>query len=104
MENNAWIDGLFSHSYAEAREKFLSAAARRGLPVESHELELAGALRLALAYPELFGDMWAHRWVGLQPLERCDKADADGDGLVDCADPDCWWSCTPTCPPLSSCP
>ncbi|MDM0085181.1 M14 family metallopeptidase [Variovorax sp. J31P179] len=43
MENNAWIDGLFSHSYAEAREKFLSAAARRGLPVESHELELVGA-------------------------------------------------------------
>lgn len=25
--------------------------------------------------------------------------DADGDGLVGCADPDCWGRCTPSCPP-----
>jgi cysteine-rich repeat protein len=31
--------------------------------------------------------------------ELCDGRDGDGDGLVDCADPDCWWKCTPACPP-----
>ena len=31
--------------------------------------------------------------------ELCDGRDGDGDGLVDCADPDCWWTCTPACPP-----
>jgi cysteine-rich repeat protein len=35
--------------------------------------------------------------------ELCDGHDGDGDGLVDCADPDCWWSCTPACPPGVSC-
>jgi cysteine-rich repeat protein len=35
--------------------------------------------------------------------ELCDGHDGDGDGLVDCADPDCWWSCKPACPPGTSC-
>jgi hypothetical protein len=35
--------------------------------------------------------------------ELCDGSDGDGDGLVDCADPDCWWRCTPACPP-GTCP
>ncbi|WP_233854646.1 M14 family metallopeptidase [Paraburkholderia sp. HD33-4] len=34
---------LFSDSYAEAREKFLAAASRRGLSVDSYELPLRGA-------------------------------------------------------------
>ncbi|WP_237718228.1 M14 family metallopeptidase [Cupriavidus sp. BIS7] len=34
---------LFSRTYAEARQKFLQAAASRGLSVDSHELPLAGA-------------------------------------------------------------
>ncbi|WP_281278299.1 M14 family metallopeptidase [Paraburkholderia dinghuensis] len=34
---------LFSNSYAEAREKFLMAASRRGLSVDSYELPLRGA-------------------------------------------------------------
>ena len=37
------------------------------------------------------------------PLDRCTGGDDDGDGLVDCADPDCFWSCTPACPPHTSC-
>jgi hypothetical protein len=36
-------------------------------------------------------------------LDACTGGDDDGDGLVDCDDPDCWWSCTPTCPPHTSC-
>lgn len=36
--------------------------------------------------------------------ETCvDGADADGDGLESCDDPDCWAICTPTCPPQTSC-
>ncbi|SAK82894.1 hypothetical protein AWB78_04062 [Caballeronia calidae] len=37
------INQLFSRSYAEAREKFLAAASRRGLAVDSYELPLRGA-------------------------------------------------------------
>ncbi|CAB3805479.1 hypothetical protein LMG28688_06185 [Paraburkholderia caffeinitolerans] len=37
------ISKLFSSSYAEAREKFLGAASRRGLSVDSYELPLRGA-------------------------------------------------------------
>jgi len=39
------------------------------------------------------------------PDESCVAgADADGDGLADCADPDCWRSCGPACPYATSCP
>lgn len=37
------LRSLFSRNYAEAREKFLGAAARRGLAVESFELPMRGA-------------------------------------------------------------
>jgi hypothetical protein len=37
------INQLFSNSYAEARQKFLDAASRRGLTVDSYELPLRGA-------------------------------------------------------------
>ncbi|MEJ8825313.1 M14 family metallopeptidase [Variovorax humicola] len=43
MDNDTWINALFSQSYAEARQKFLNAASRRGLPVESHVLKMPGA-------------------------------------------------------------
>jgi hypothetical protein len=48
LENHQ-IAALFSANYAEARDKFLRAAARRGLAVESHELALAGAQGEVLA-------------------------------------------------------
>jgi hypothetical protein len=44
------------------------------------------------------------RFQGPGNEERCDGGDGDGDGLVDCADPDCWWKCTPACPPGVVCP
>jgi cysteine-rich repeat protein len=31
--------------------------------------------------------------------DACDGSDVDGDGLTRCADPDCWWRCTPLCAP-----
>lgn len=46
----------------------------------------------------------AHRrWVGEAPLDACRGGDDDGDGAIDCDDPECFWSCTPACPPLTSC-
>jgi hypothetical protein len=30
--------------------------------------------------------------------------DLDGDGLAGCADADCWFTCTPACPPYATCP
>jgi hypothetical protein len=39
------------------------------------------------------------------PQETCEPGvDADHDGKVDCDDEDCWWKCTPACPPVATCP
>jgi hypothetical protein len=35
--------------------------------------------------------------------ESCTTTDTDGDGLPGCADPDCWYACTPTCMPGVTC-
>lgn len=47
--NDQQILALFSATYADARAKFLQAAARRGLAVQSHVLGLAGAQGEVLA-------------------------------------------------------
>jgi len=47
--NTKTITQLFSRTYAQSREKFLSAAHSRGLAVESYELQLKGAEGEALA-------------------------------------------------------
>jgi hypothetical protein len=47
---------------------------------------------------------FTHAWSSGTPLETCGAADDDGDGLIGCADDDCWWSCAPACPPETSCP
>jgi cysteine-rich repeat protein len=55
----------------------------------------------------LSAEMWAFDYANLDDqADRCIDAtvDTDGDGLYGCADPDCWGRCTPTCPPMSSCP
>jgi len=44
-------------------------------------------------------DGWELRWEASRPHEQCDGTDLDGDGLVGCADPDCWSICTPACAP-----
>ncbi len=51
-----------------------------------------------------FGDLWELRWEGDQSSERCQGDDQDEDDADDCADPDCWTVCTPSCPPGTSCP
>ncbi|MCX5746718.1 MAG: kelch repeat-containing protein [Proteobacteria bacterium] len=49
-------------------------------------------------------DQWELQWAGTSHAEVCTQAiDADGDGLVGCADLDCWSVCTPWCPPGASC-
>jgi cysteine-rich repeat protein len=55
----------------------------------------------------LIGDLGYSRLIlrrtATTVLDACTGGDDDGDGLVDCDDPDCWWSCTPACPPHTSC-
>jgi cysteine-rich repeat protein len=51
-----------------------------------------------------FKDLWELRFDGDRLPDRCDGRDADDDSLVGCADDDCWTSCTPACPPGTSCP
>jgi cysteine-rich repeat protein len=49
-------------------------------------------------------DMWHLDWTNLDSYEACaGDGDEDGDGLVTCADPDCWARCTPSCPPGAAC-
>lgn len=49
------------------------------------------------------GDLTLLRWDAPTTYEACTDSDGDGDGLVACADPDCWWRCSPVCPPGTSC-
>jgi cysteine-rich repeat protein len=50
-------------------------------------------------------DAWTLRWQSDQTSDTCDvPIENDGDGLLGCADPDCWYTCTPQCPPQTSCP
>ncbi len=50
------------------------------------------------------GQTWTLMWASDRSSDLCGAAvDLDGDGLVGCADPDCWASCTPSCPPQASC-
>jgi cysteine-rich repeat protein len=51
-----------------------------------------------------YEELWELRWNGPGADERCDGSDVDADGLVSCADGDCWQSCSPACPPGTSCP
>ncbi|CAN5866379.1 hypothetical protein BH11MYX2_BH11MYX2_34030 [soil metagenome] len=44
--------------------------------------------------------------LGFEPVsrDRCfATGDEDGDGLAGCLDPDCWGTCTPGCPPGTTC-
>ena len=45
-------------------------------------------------------EAWLLRYRSAGSEEQCGSLlDADQDGLVGCADPDCWYVCTPHCPP-----
>ena len=49
-------------------------------------------------------DTWRFRYDSGESRELCEAAvDNDGDGLAGCADPDCWSTCSPQCPPGEPC-
>jgi hypothetical protein len=49
-------------------------------------------------------DTWRLSYRGDQEYESCrETTDLDGDGGAGCADIDCWATCTPLCPPATSC-
>jgi hypothetical protein len=51
------------------------------------------------------GRVLALGYRNAHPLETCVAgSDTDGDRATGCADGDCWWQCTPECPPFASCP
>ena len=50
------------------------------------------------------GATWIYGLDSRQPEETCMFGlDGDRDGLIGCADPDCWARCTPLCPPGTRC-
>jgi cysteine-rich repeat protein len=49
-------------------------------------------------------DVWLLRYQSTSRPEVCgSERDVDGDGLVDCLDPDCWYVCSPSCSPGMTC-
>jgi hypothetical protein len=56
------------------------------------------------ASAQYLDDLWRLRWDG-SSYDACATApELDGDDLAGCADPDCYGSCDPLCPPSTSCP
>jgi hypothetical protein len=51
----------------------------------------------------VLADTWQYGFASETPRELCIDTDTDHDGLVGCADPDCWGICTPYCMPNSPC-
>ena len=50
----------------------------------------------------LYDDTWSFQYFG-GVSESCSTGfDGDGDGLLGCADPDCWGRCLPQCAPFST--
>jgi cysteine-rich repeat protein len=60
-----------------------------------------GFVATGTTYPDYYYQTWLFQLA--YPGEREETCiagqDGDGDGLVGCADPDCWALCTPLCPP-----
>jgi hypothetical protein len=74
-------------------------------PRRGEVVVFSGHNQLAVGADSLFKGLRALRSASpTSTAENCllDR-DGDGDGLVGCADPDCWSICTPTCPPKTSC-
>jgi hypothetical protein len=46
------------------------------------------------------GDTWTYRFANAASVDGCRGHDGDRDGLIDCADPDCFGMCTPQCNPI----
>jgi cysteine-rich repeat protein len=84
-----------------------AAVGRRSHAVVS-DPDGAGILVLAGSDPNntLRTDVARLRWDRAEISdEACTQIDFDGDGLAGCADPDCWYVCTPLCAPgVTSCP
>lgn len=62
-------------------------------------LVVGGVIADTLPTPTESTDVWRLRWAASTAYESCADVDTDADGLVGCADPDCWASCTPLCAP-----
>ncbi|MEZ4368565.1 MAG: kelch repeat-containing protein [Kofleriaceae bacterium] len=75
-----------------------SVAATPGLGVHV----ISGASGESLSSRDLLLDRWVLAPAGAQPREACASGvDYDGDGLIGCADDECWSTCTPACPILA---
>ena len=62
---------------------------------------VAGGVGPTLSANAVLGDSWSLRWQNATPDQACidPMNDQDHDGSAGCADPDCWSSCSPSCPP-----
>jgi len=131
LDNGAWItaagptSGAFTYSTWSTRGGVIAipvGSVRNAAIWERHGADIVRGATLPFAFdgvvvdaPQLGGVMGIGQvdsffgtfvigYFGTGGEETCDGVhDGDGDGLVGCADPDCWWSCTPACPPGVSC-
>ncbi|MFN0251627.1 MAG: hypothetical protein ACKV2T_32425 [Kofleriaceae bacterium] len=69
-----------------------------------HAMAYDSIRRYALLFGGVGDETWSYRYTANVASEACAWGrDLDGDGLIGCADPDCWGICTPLCPPNSIC-
>jgi hypothetical protein len=99
---NLFNDAWEWHGTAWSR---LSPPTEAPPPQSSHALAYHGGVGRLVSLGDVYsGDTWQLGWIGTAPVETCAHGfDADGDGLIGCADPDCWGRCTPHCPPGAPC-
>ncbi|MEZ4367718.1 MAG: DUF4215 domain-containing protein [Kofleriaceae bacterium] len=89
LDGNTWMLEAGSTSPGVRFEHVLGVVGRAGRVVTGFGRSTA-----------ILSDVWTWGWVPQTRVEACDAGvDIDGDGLVGCADDDCWASCDPTCPP-----
>jgi cysteine-rich repeat protein len=73
-------------------------------PEPGNGLAMAYVASLAGTVVSTMSGTWVLRWESYGPEEVCAaELDNDRDTLAGCADPDCWYTCAPECPPGTSC-
>jgi cysteine-rich repeat protein len=71
-------------------------------PLHQHAVVYDPALAATVVIT--LGGNWLLRWESETLDDVCEVGlDLDGDGRSGCDDPDCWYTCTSSCPPAASC-
>jgi cysteine-rich repeat protein len=98
-----WLDDTWEWNTEMARWQLAHAAGPVTFGHSAH-FDPEAAELVVLSHQGADLGEWRLRRDSTVPEESCAVgADGDDDGLSGCDDPDCWWTCTPLCPPETAC-